>query len=139
VVSRKRPSKSSAAPRTGLAAVQCDLQDLLPSLIENAVASYCRFSAAEVPGDAKGFAAYHGACRVALTHLDMLQRIARGVQAGGSGSGNSGGSGESGRQDQATLIEKARAAMAQMEGGAAAGEAAGEGASEGASEGAGEI
>lgn len=118
VVRRKRPSNSRAAPGEGLAAVQRDLQDLLPGFIEKAMASYCRFSAAEVPGDAKGFAAYHGACRAALAHLDMLQRIARGVKAGG-GDG-------SGREDAAPLIEKARAALERMERSEAAGEPANE-------------
>ncbi|WP_240796801.1 hypothetical protein [Terasakiella sp. SH-1] len=53
------------------------LADLLPSLIQSATISYEAFSNADVPEDAKGFAAHHAACKSALSHMELLTKLAR--------------------------------------------------------------
>ncbi|NVJ92514.1 MAG: hypothetical protein HWE34_12690 [Methylocystaceae bacterium] len=53
------------------------LCNLLPSLIQSATVSYEAFSDAEVPEDAKGFAAHHAACKAALSHVELLTKLVR--------------------------------------------------------------
>jgi len=53
------------------------LSDLLPGLIQSAACSYEAFSQAEVPEDAKGFSAHHSACKSALSHVELLTKLAR--------------------------------------------------------------
>ncbi|SCA55407.1 conserved hypothetical protein [Candidatus Terasakiella magnetica] len=57
--------------------VQSLLAGLLPSLIQSATISYEAFSKAEIPVDAKGFAAHHAACKSALSHVELLTKLAR--------------------------------------------------------------
>ena len=53
------------------------LSDILPSLIQGATNSYETFSQAEIPEDAKGFAAHHAACKSALSHVELLTKLVR--------------------------------------------------------------
>lgn len=45
--------------------------------IDRALESYARFSALDIPDDAKGFAAHHAACKAAVAHIDALLRLSR--------------------------------------------------------------
>lgn len=47
------------------------------SAIDRALGSYARFSALDIPDDAKGFAAHHAACKAAVAHIDALLRLSR--------------------------------------------------------------
>jgi hypothetical protein len=67
-----------------------DLEDLrlslkvrLPARIHAAVEGYEAFAGAEAPADAKGFAAWHAACKAALAHVDLLIKLARWAEGGG--------------------------------------------------------
>lgn len=53
------------------------VQALLPDRIVAALAGYERFTAEEPPADAKGFAAWHGAAKAALGHVEVLVKLAR--------------------------------------------------------------
>lgn len=53
------------------------LPDAIGSAIHRALESYARFSAQDVPDDAKGFAAHHTACKAAVAHVDYLLRLSR--------------------------------------------------------------
>lgn len=54
------------------------------SAIDRALQSYARFSACDIPDDAKGFAAHHAACKAAVAHIDALLRLTRWTGAGES-------------------------------------------------------
>lgn len=43
--------------------------------LERAVDSYQTFQQSEIPTDAKGFTAYHQACKAALTHIALLLKM----------------------------------------------------------------
>lgn len=49
----------------------------LPAAIEKALDSYHAFSDQDIPDDAKGFSAHHGACKVAIAHVELLLKLAR--------------------------------------------------------------
>ncbi len=61
--------------------VRALLATLLPNLIQSATVSYEAFSEAEVPEDAKGFASHHAACKAALSHVELLTKLARWAEA----------------------------------------------------------
>lgn len=52
----------------------------LPEVLEKSLQSYADFAAAVVPTEeAKDFAAYHGACKTAVAHIELLVKLARQV------------------------------------------------------------
>jgi len=57
--------------------VRNQLSAALPSLIQSTTQSYEVFSNADVPEDAKGFSAHHAACKAALSHVELLTKLAR--------------------------------------------------------------
>ena len=52
-----------------------DLSESLKSALIQAVDSYETFKQADIPQDAKGFTAYHNACKSALTHIALLMKL----------------------------------------------------------------
>ncbi len=73
------PPKLSLKNRTqkGLEATRQKIAADLPDLLAVALDSYTQFIAAPCDNTAKGFSAYHSACKSALGHLDGLLRLAR--------------------------------------------------------------
>ncbi len=49
----------------------------LPDAIAKALTSYHRFADNSIPDDPKGFSAHHGACKVAIAHVELLLKLAR--------------------------------------------------------------
>jgi hypothetical protein len=60
-----------------LPSLKQELSAFLPSRICEVMNSYDAFAAADIPADAKGFAAYHSACKAALAHAETLLKIAK--------------------------------------------------------------
>ncbi|WP_417793904.1 hypothetical protein [Terasakiella pusilla] len=60
-----------------LETVRQELERTLPTYIHDAVISYEGFLDSPLPEDAKGFAAYHSACKAALTHVEVLAKLMR--------------------------------------------------------------
>jgi hypothetical protein len=58
-------------------ATRAQVASFLPAAIEKALASYHAFSDQDIPDDAKGFSAHHGACKVAIAHVELLLKLAR--------------------------------------------------------------
>ena len=58
-----------------------DLSEPLKSGLIHALESYERFKTQEIPSDAKGFTAYHNACKSALSHIALLVKLCLGNQA----------------------------------------------------------
>lgn len=56
------------------------LCEALPGLIQETAQSYETFIWTDVPEDAKGFAAHHAACKAALSHVELLTKLARWAQ-----------------------------------------------------------
>jgi hypothetical protein len=52
----------------------------LPQAIEKALSSYHDFVAQSVPDDAKGFSSHHGAAKIAITHIELLLKLAHWAQ-----------------------------------------------------------
>ena len=52
-----------------------DLTDCCRNGLNRALASYRRFQTSEAPLDAKGFTAYHNACKAALLHIAVLLKL----------------------------------------------------------------
>lgn len=50
---------------------------VLPDRVVTALAGYERFTAEDPPGDSKGFAAWHGAAKAALAHVEALVKLVR--------------------------------------------------------------
>ena len=51
------------------------IKEYLKRGLERAVNSYQTFQQSEIPTDAKGFTAYHQACKAALTHIALLLKL----------------------------------------------------------------
>ncbi len=56
-----------------------DIATFLPAAISRAVESYRNFSEKLTSGDAKNFSEYHKACKAALAHIELLLKLAEGV------------------------------------------------------------
>lgn len=97
--SKNRTQKSLAATRQKIA------QDL-PDLLAAALDSYTQFVAAPCDSTAKGFSAYHSACKSALGHLDGLLRLARWAVDQDT----------AGDEELASLLTRARDAVADSDG-----------------------
>lgn len=54
-----------------------DLSESFKSGLRRAVQSYEDFKEQEIPFDAKGFAAYHNACKSALLHIALLLKMSQ--------------------------------------------------------------
>jgi hypothetical protein len=54
----------------------------LPSRIRAALDDYLRFVADDPPADAKGFAAWQAAAKAALSHIEVLVKLARWAETG---------------------------------------------------------
>lgn len=52
------------------------IADFLPSAISKTLQSYEGFILSEEVGDAKEFTAHHNACKVAISHLELLLKLA---------------------------------------------------------------
>ena len=55
---------------------QRQIVDFLPSAISKTLQSYEGFILSEEVGDAKEFTAHHNACKVAISHLELLLKLA---------------------------------------------------------------
>lgn len=53
------------------------IAEFLPAAISKALESYARFSDQDAPDEAKDFTAHHNACKVAISHIDLLIKMAR--------------------------------------------------------------
>lgn len=53
------------------------LAAFLPRALSRALESYSQFIERDAPGDSKGFSGHHMACKVAITHIDLLLKLAR--------------------------------------------------------------
>ena len=84
-----------------------ELSAFLPSRICEVMNSYDAFAASDIPADAKGFAAYHGACKAALAHVEVLLKIAKWSEESASEQNPSGGIAE--------LLAEAKEALNSME------------------------
>jgi len=76
----------------------------LPGRIRAALKAYEAFAGADIPEDAKGFAAHHAACKAALGHAEMLVKLlkwAEGEVAPAEGADG----------DLGTLLARARQAL----------------------------
>jgi hypothetical protein len=49
-----------------------DIALFLPDALQKAFLSYHHFMKQDVPDDAKGFGAHHGAAKVAIAHIELL-------------------------------------------------------------------
>lgn len=49
----------------------------LPKALSKALSSYHEFMEQDIPEDAKGFSAYHGAAKVAIAHVELLMKMAK--------------------------------------------------------------
>lgn len=52
------------------------IASFLPQAIEKSLTSYYLFMEQDVPDDAKGFSAHHGAAKVAIAHIELLLKLA---------------------------------------------------------------
>ncbi len=52
-----------------------DLSEAWSDYFHKAVKGYCQFSNQNVSMDAKEFCAYHNACKAALAHILMIQKL----------------------------------------------------------------
>lgn len=69
-------NKYSPDPKNQLQSYRMELIEILPCLLYKATNEYRDFSARQASTDVKTFAAYQTACRTALTHLQLLLKIA---------------------------------------------------------------
>lgn len=53
------------------------IAEFMPDAVMTAISSYHRFMKNAIPGEAKEFAAHHGACKVAIAHIELLIKLAR--------------------------------------------------------------
>ncbi len=90
----------------GLEATRQKIAQDLPDLLAAALDSYTQFVAAPCDSTAKGFSAYHSACKSALGHLDGLLRLARWAVDQDT----------AGDEELATLLNRARDAVADSDG-----------------------
>lgn len=90
----------------GLEATRQKIASDLPDLLAAALDSYTQFVAAPCDNTAKGFSAYHSACKSALGHLDGLLRLARWAVDHDT----------AGDEELASLLTRARDAVADSDG-----------------------
>lgn len=55
----------------------CDLSAKLKPYLEHALATYDALWQESIPMDAKGFTAFHNACKAVLSHIALLERLIR--------------------------------------------------------------
>ncbi|MDR1025962.1 MAG: hypothetical protein LBL47_01055 [Lactobacillus sp.] len=60
-----------------LSSLKSKLKKSLPEKIMKVMQSYDDFSEKDIPDDAKGFTAHHGACKAAVIHAETLLKLAR--------------------------------------------------------------
>lgn len=72
-----KPRRRQRKKASTLEDVRGLLSQALPALIQSTAQSYEAFTTMEVPEDAKGFAAHHAACKAALSHVELLTKLAR--------------------------------------------------------------
>ncbi len=53
------------------------IAEFLPKALEAAIVSYQLFSDKSVSEDADKFKKYHGACKVAIAHIELLLKLAK--------------------------------------------------------------
>lgn len=58
---------------------ESDLSAYLKSGLNHAIQSYESFRQSDIPDDAKGFTAYHNACKSALLHISLLMKLIQGT------------------------------------------------------------
>ncbi len=49
----------------------------LPNALSKALHSYHEFIDSDIPTDSKGFAAYHSAAKIAISHVELLMKMAK--------------------------------------------------------------
>jgi|GEM_PF-285553 len=91
--------------------VRTQFSGVLPSLIQSTTHSYEAFTTLEVPEDAKGFAAHHAACKAALSHVELLTKLARWAENTEEGAAPT----LSEDEEIAGLLAGARAALKELE------------------------
>lgn len=57
--------------------------EFLPDAIAKSLKSYRNFSNKKEPADAKAFAEFHKACKVALGHIELLVKLAKSLNSRG--------------------------------------------------------
>ncbi len=55
------------------------LSAFLPDALLNALASYERFARQTIPDEAREFTAHHSACKVAISHIELLIKLSERV------------------------------------------------------------
>ncbi|CAA7612771.1 hypothetical protein [Magnetospirillum sp. SS-4] len=93
-----------------LAHLRLRLAGILPERIMAAMADYEDFANSEPPADSKGFAAWHAAAKAALSHADLLVRLARWAEGSPDAAESSGDS-------VGRLLSQARAALGAIDDG----------------------
>lgn len=58
-------------------ASRTQIADFLPDAIRSALTSYQKFSNKKVSDEEKEFKDHHNACKVAISHIDLLLKLAR--------------------------------------------------------------
>jgi hypothetical protein len=53
------------------------VSEFLPAAISKALESYHSFAGQEIPEDSKGFSSHHSACKVAISHVELLLKLAK--------------------------------------------------------------
>ena len=87
--------------------LKAHLLNILPKKVAEAVLGYELFSKTSAPMDAKGFAAYHTACKSAMAHIDTLIKLMKWAEKS---------SGDTSQDDIAEkLIADAKSALLDME------------------------
>lgn len=56
---------------------RAQIASFLPDAIAKALTSYHTFMETDVGQDAKEFSAHHGACKIAIAHIELLLKLAR--------------------------------------------------------------
>ena len=73
----KDREQNAKEPITVTDDVRHSLAEFLPDALATALQSYHSFARTEIPEDAKGFSAHHSACKMAISHIDLLLKLAQ--------------------------------------------------------------
>lgn len=107
---RGRPRRLPDSPET-IAGARANLSARLPALIGNAVAAYEQLAVVDPAQQAKDAAKHHAACRAALSHLDLLAKLARWAE----GRDQTEVLVETEDEDHDSLVARARAALEDLD------------------------
>ena len=105
------PKTNSPAAKRDVAEVRAALADALPVLLDRAIDNYRAFAMQMPDDDAKLFQMHQAACKAALSHVDLLVRLARDVVTVPDGDGTPRAPAAARGADTADLIARAEAAF----------------------------